>query len=283
MGNPLRVSRRWCTCTLNHFGAGTDQAAAGRKIRASPSRNLSHLPLEDNLNNQEIEKLHHSPDGTVDVHSIFYTIQGEGPFCGQASIFIRLAGCNLQCPGCDTDYTSGRKRMSVAILRAAVDELKQDEQPDAPKPLVVITGGEPFRQNITYLCKSLVRGGYRVQIETNGTLPPSPDLDPAVTVVCSPKTGKINEALMPRITALKYVVKAGLVVPRDGLPIRALDHTCSPSVAKPPPGFRGPIYIQPMDEGNVPANRRNLEAAKRSCMEHGHILQVQVHKVIGVE
>jgi 7-carboxy-7-deazaguanine synthase len=235
------------------------------------------------LNTQAIEKSEHSADGTLDVHSIFYTIQGEGPFTGQPAIFIRLAGCNLQCPGCDTDYTSTRKRMSVAILRAAVDELKNDEQPDAPRPLVVVTGGEPFRQNITHICLSLLRGGYSVQVETNGTLPPSPNLDPAVSIVCSPKTGKINEVLGQRITALKYVVKSGLVVPRDGLPIRALDHTCTPSVAKPPQGFKGPIYIQPMDEGRADLNRKNMEAAKRSCLEHGHTLQMQIHKMIGVE
>lgn len=235
------------------------------------------------MNTQGIEKSEHSPDGTLDVHSIFYTIQGEGPNCGQPAIFVRLAGCNLQCPGCDTDYTTNRKRMSVAVLRAQVDSLKEDEFPDAPKPLVVITGGEPFRQNITHICLSLIRAGYRVQIETNGTLAPSVDLHQAVEIVCSPKTGKINDLVAGRLTALKYVVKAGLVVPRDGLPIRALDHTCSPSVAKPPEGFKGPIYIQPMDEGRADLNRRNMEAARLSCLNHGHTLQIQVHKVIGVE
>jgi organic radical activating enzyme len=173
--------------------------------------------------------------------------------------------------------------MSVAVLRAAVDELKFDEYPDAPKPLVVITGGEPFRQNITHICASLLKAGYRVQVETNGTLAPSVDLDPAVQIVCSPKTGKINDLIAGRVTALKYVVKAGLVVPRDGLPIRALDHTCSPSVAKPPEGFSGTVYIQPMDEGRTDLNRKNMEAAKQSCLNHGHTLQMQIHKVIGVE
>jgi 7-carboxy-7-deazaguanine synthase len=236
------------------------------------------------LNTQPIEKSELSSDGTLDVHgSPFYTIQGEGPNCGQPAIFIRLAGCNLQCPGCDTDYTSTRKRMSVAILRAAVDTLKEDEYPDAPKPLVVITGGEPFRQNITHICISLLKAGYRVQIETNGTLAPSAGLPFEVEIVCSPKTGKINDGIAARVKALKYVVKAGLVVPRDGLPIRALDHTCSPSVAKPPGDYAGRIYIQPMDEGRADLNRRNLEAAKNSCLQHGHTLQMQVHKLIGVE
>lgn len=235
------------------------------------------------MNTQGIEKSDYSPDGTLDVYSIFYTIQGEGPNCGQPAIFIRLWGCNLMCPGCDTDYTSKKTAMSVAVLRGRVDELKIDEYPDAPKPLVVITGGEPFRQNITHICTSLLKAGYRVQVETNGTLPPSPNLDSTVEIVCSPKTGKIHDMVAARVTALKYVVKAGLVVPRDGLPIRALDHTCSPSVAKPPEGFKGTIYIQPMDEGRADLNRKNMEAAKQSCLNHGHTLQMQIHKVIGVE
>ncbi len=112
------------------------------------------------MNTQPIHKLDLSKEGTLDVHSLFYTIQGEGPHCGKPAIFVRLYGCNLQCPGCDTDYTSTKKPMSVAVLRAAIDALKEDEQPDAPKPIVVITGGEPFRQNITPLCIALLRGGY---------------------------------------------------------------------------------------------------------------------------
>lgn len=238
--------------------------------------------MNTHINQQPIEKLDLSKDGTLDVHSVFYTIQGEGPFCGQAAIFIRLAGCNLQCPGCDTDYTSTRDRNSVAILMARVKEMKEEEQPTAPKPLVVITGGEPFRQNILYLCRSLVREGFRVQIETNGTLPVPPELPAEISIVVSPKTGRIHSSFEGRISALKYVVRAGAVC-ADGLPTRALDHTAAPVVAKPPEGYKGPIYIQPMDEANQKSNKSNLEAAKISCLRNGHILQLQVHKLIGVE
>lgn len=235
------------------------------------------------MNTQDIEKLERSTDGTLDVHSVFYTIQGEGPFCGQPAIFVRLAGCNLQCPGCDTDYTSTRKRMSPAVLRSVVDELKNDEYPDAPRPLVVITGGEPFRQNVSPFAHSLLRGAYSVQVETNGTLAPPPDFPDKATIVCSPKTGKLSPGIVGKVAAFKYVLQATLVVPRDGLPIRALGHSCTPSVAKPYEGYHGPIYIQPMDEGNIPANRRNTEAAIQSCMNHGHTLQLQVHKIAGLE
>ena len=235
------------------------------------------------MNTQPIEKVVKSPEGTLDVHSVFFTIQGEGPHCGRTAVFIRLAGCNLQCPGCDTDYTSTRERKSVSVLRNEVLELIEEECGQAHKPLIVITGGEPFRQDISHLCKAFVNLGFQIQIETNGTLPPPAGMPEGIDIVVSPKSGKINEMTAELMTALKYVVKAGAVC-NDGLPTRALDHTCSPVVAKPPAGFpRELIYIQPMDERKAPANRRNTEAAKSSVMRNGYTLQIQVHKVIGVE
>lgn len=235
------------------------------------------------MNTQEIEKRDYRNDGSLDVHSIFYTIQGEGPHTGKPAIFIRLAGCNLQCPGCDTDYTSTRERYSPLKLRDEVLELKDLEHPNAPLPLIVITGGEPFRQNITTFCHLMINRGFHVQVETNGTLEPDEHLNPSVELVVSPKTGKINEGIARRITALKYVVRAGCMDRKDGLPIRALDHTCSPTVAKPPAGFKGVIYLQPMDEGNPHVNRKNADAAANACMRYGHTLQIQTHKVVGIE
>jgi 7-carboxy-7-deazaguanine synthase len=235
------------------------------------------------LNNQEIEKRDYRNDGSLDLHSLFYTIQGEGPHTGKPAIFARLYGCNLQCPGCDTDYTSTRERVSPLALRDRILELKTDEYPDAPLPLIVVTGGEPFRQNITPFCNLMLNRGFHVQVETNGTLEPDEHLDPRVQLVVSPKTGKMNQMIEKRITALKYVVRAGCIDRADGLPIRALDHTCSPVVAKPPVAFRGPIYLQPMDEGSPHLNRKNADAAANACKTHGHILQIQTHKVVGIE
>lgn len=232
------------------------------------------------MNTQPIEKLDLRADGALQVHSIFHTIQGEGPFTGRSAIFVRLAGCNLQCPGCDTEYTSKRELYSPRKLLQQIEDT--DEYPGPRKPLIVITGGEPFRQNLTPVCNLLNEQGYTVQIETNGTLPPSAGLHDDVHVVCSPKTGKINIAMQARIDSLKYVVKAGEVC-KDGLPTRALEHGAVPCVAKPPADYEGPIYIQPMDEKNIQRNARNMQAAVRSCMANGHILQIQVHKVANLE
>lgn len=235
------------------------------------------------LNKQPIEKRDLSKDGSVEVHSIFYTIQGEGPFCGTPAVFVRLAGCNLQCPGCDTEYTSTRKRMMPDEVSNAVFAL-------ATRGLVVITGGEPFRQNLKKLISKLVWSGYYVQIETNGTLEPAPvaygietSRRKGVYIVCSPKTGKIHPRIYQTACALKYVVEAGDVREEDGLPMTALKHTALPYPARPPADWKRAVYIQPMDSKDEARNSANMIAAVESALKFGYILQLQVHKYIGVE
>lgn len=206
------------------------------------------------------------------VHSIFYTIQGEGPFAGCPAVFVRLGGCNLQCPGCDTEYTEGAKMMSVSDIISSFHDSVD---------LVVITGGEPFRQNISMFANTLRVLGIKVQVETNGTLPPSPGLRESVAIVCSPKTGKVNKELLPRIIAWKYVGRFEELAEDDGLPVIALGHSAVPRLARPIGS--APVYLQPMDEQDSNRNRLNQEAVLASCLRHGHRLCLQIHKIIGVD
>lgn len=231
------------------------------------------------LNQQEPLRTDHDPEGALMVHSIFPTIQGEGPFAGTPAIFIRLYGCNLQCPWCDTDYTSTK-------MLDAADTIANDIQQKQPKhPLVVITGGEPFRQNITPLCRKLLTKGYKVQVETNGTLYPGDDFPWSdVTVVVSPKTGKIHPETALRATAYKYVLARGQVH-TDGLPKAALGHATGRRlhVARPPEGWDGPVYLQPMDAKDHHENWANLQAVVNSVLKHGrYIMGVQMHKLVDV-
>lgn len=210
------------------------------------------------------------------VNSIFYTIQGEGPFAGRPAIFIRLAGCNLQCPLCDTEYTN-RTKMTVSQIEEEVFALQE-------RGLVVITGGEPYRQNLNQLIKRLIYRGNHVQIETNGTLYQELDyfaMD--LTIVCSPKAGRIHPKLEPHITAYKYVATAqSLVNSNDGLPTHALEHPTAKGLARPKIINNRNIYLQAVDEQDPIKNKANLDAVVASCLKHKYKLCIQIHKLVGV-
>lgn len=107
------------------------------------------------------------------------TFQGEGPSIGQQAMFVRLSRCNLRCPGCDTPYTWDTRRFDLRehTVTASVDTVTAQVLA-APPPLVVITGGEPLLQqaNVIALAERLAAAGRRVEIETNGTIVPNPEL-----------------------------------------------------------------------------------------------------------
>jgi len=160
------------------------------------------------LNEQPIEKRESLAHPSLDIVSLFLTVQGEGPFSGQKAVFLRLAGCNLQCPGCDTNYTSGRSRKTYAEIIETISTFKSDFR--NKKPLLVITGGEPFRQRVELLINSMIDKGWIVQVETNGSFFPEGLLHNDVHVVCSPKTPNINRKWHDMQNFyLKYVIKHG--------------------------------------------------------------------------
>lgn len=241
-------------------------------------------------NLQDPEKIiREAASDTYQVQEIFHTIQGEGPFAGQPAVFVRLTGCNLQCPQCDTDYTSRRQLMSAEGIQEAV--MRKHE--GSPCRLIVITGGEPFRQPIVPLIEHLISHGlYKVQIETNGTV--RPDRSPGqydtllrlahrgdLTIVCSPKTGKVQATLQPLIAAYKYVLATDDARP-DGLPTRALEHPCSPYLARPHAGFTGKVYLQPVDVQDPEENARHMTYTAEMCMAHGYTLCLQMHKIVNL-
>jgi len=99
------------------------------------------------------------------INDIFWSAQGEGLNCGTSSIFIRLAGCSLRCPYCDTRAAwRGGREMSPLQVAAAVDELLAV----TPGARLVITGGEPLEQDLQALVRILRRRHCPVAVETNG-------------------------------------------------------------------------------------------------------------------
>lgn len=116
---------------------------------------------------------------TYRVNDIFYTLQGEGFFTGVASVFIRLADCNLNCSFCDTEFSSSME-MGLDDISETIGQYKAKH--------IVLTGGEPTLQADKDLIDMLHEEGCFVQIETNGTNPLPEGVD---WVTLSPKTDKL--------------------------------------------------------------------------------------------
>lgn len=133
----------------------------------------------------------------IQINEIFYSIEGEGLRVGQPTQFVRLSKCNLRCFFCDTEFD--------AYTEMTIDTIVEEVQRHKAN-WVCLTGGEPLGQNIIPLCHLLKENGYRIHIETNGTVDPEPELyDIIEHWTVSPKRPAIAPGLT-RITELKYVV-----------------------------------------------------------------------------
>ena len=98
---------------------------------------------------------------------IYKSVQGESSFTGRPCIFVRLAGCNLRCSWCDSEYTfTGGHKMSLDEVVAEIKKL-------APVKLVEITGGEPLLQEreLIPLMERLMAESYEILLETSGERP----------------------------------------------------------------------------------------------------------------
>ena len=98
---------------------------------------------------------------------IYKSVQGESSFAGRPCIFVRLAGCNLRCSWCDSEYTfKGGYKLSEDEVVTEIEKL-------APVRLIEFTGGEPLLQEreLIPLMQRLLASGYELMIETSGERP----------------------------------------------------------------------------------------------------------------
>ena len=129
---------------------------------------------------------------------IFATRQGEGVTAGAPAVFLRLHFCNLGCTWCDTGYTWNKKRWefwkepvdwaygeTAENISKAWDEKYEIEASGSEKRLV-ITGGEPLLQQRGIINLVNLLPGWKIEIETNGTIIPMPELQ-SCQINCSPK------------------------------------------------------------------------------------------------
>jgi 7-carboxy-7-deazaguanine synthase (Cx14CxxC type) len=206
------------------------------------------------------------------VKEAFLTLQGEGMQAGSRAVFLRFAGCNLwsgreadrataQCNFCDTDFVGtdgpgGGKFASADELAAHVEGVWGN---DKERRLVVITGGEPMLQLDHALIDALHARGFRVAVESNGTIAAVPGID---WLTISPKAGTD-------------------VVQRSGNELKLV----WPQTAVDPTDFEGwdfdHFLVQPMD---CPDLRASYDASIALAMARPRWrLSLQAHKVVGLK
>lgn len=206
------------------------------------------------------------------VKEAFLTLQGEGVQAGSRAVFLRFAGCNLwsgreqdrataQCNFCDTDFVGtdgpgGGKFASASDLAGHIEQLWGE---GTERRLVVITGGEPMLQLDADLIDELHSRGFRIAVESNGTLAATPGID---WLCISPKAG--TEIVQRSGDELK------LVWPQQGIEPADLEGW----------DFRN-FLVQPMDCDDGQAA---IDAAIALAMERPTWrLTLQAHKVVGLK
>lgn len=191
------------------------------------------------------------------VNEIFNSLQGEGYHTGMNCTFIRLSGCNLKCPFCDTQHLQFTTMSENDIVR----ECKKYRT-----KTIILTGGEPTVQPIEKLAKTLHQAGYFVCLETNGTNNNFSDID---WVTCSPKekfccNGQVK---VKKIDELKVVFQDDNYDYSKYLNIKATRY-----------------YLQPMDTGNKEENRRIVRHLIDYIKENPiWTLSLQTHKILDIQ
>ena len=210
---------------------------------------------------------------TYSVKEIFYTLQGEGLQVGMPAVFLRFAGGNLWtgreadratavCQFCDTDFVgtngvNGDKFSDAASLAAKVASLWPSQAHE--HRLVVCTGGEPLLQLDDAAIQALHQQGFRVAVETNGTIKAPAGID---WICVSPK----SDAPLNQVSGdeLKLVF---------------------PQLKARPELFEGLRFkhflLQPMDSAQ---QAQHTQAAIQYCLDHPQWrLSLQTHKIIGID
>ena len=192
---------------------------------------------------------------TLKVNEIFYSLQGEGGRAGEASIFIRLAGCNLKCDFCDTEYEKYTE-MTLKEIHTAIGKF--------PCKWIVWTGGEPCIQLCTdILCWFSVNGFYQA-VETNGSIYIPFGFD---YVTISPKLGMqrlldVSKEYRFNIDEIRAPFAIGKIIP-NVKDIPKVKH----------------YYLSPIFNGDK-MDQENLQFCIQYCLEHPEWkLSIQQQKI----
>lgn len=215
----------------------------------------------------------------LDVNEVFETVQGEARWTGTPAVFVRLQGCDVGCPWCDTKYT-WKKENQVPFSQMIDKKDASDSYASVDACLladwicetfrathIVITGGEPCDYDLTDLTNALCHKGRTTQIETSGTRVVL--ASPATWVTVSPKIGMPGGyKIMPEALNRADEIKMPIGKPADILRLK--------DVLLERPKMRL-VWLQPLSQSKK-ATKLCIEEATKN----GWRISCQTHKYLGV-
>ena len=189
----------------------------------------------------------------------FYSIQGEGFNTGKAAWFIRLGGCDVRCPWCDSKNTWNAGQYPLQPVDGIVSAIS-----DTPAVNVILTGGEPLMHNLGPICSALRASGYNIFLETSGTHPLSGGFD---WICLSPKK---HRSPLKEVADAAHELKA-VISGEDDL---AWAEECGRAV-----NDRCLLYLQPEWGGREKALPLIIEYVKRHPRWR---VSLQTHKFMNI-
>jgi 7-carboxy-7-deazaguanine synthase len=201
------------------------------------------------------------------ITEIFPSIAGEGLRSGEPTIFIRLTGCNLSCAFCDTKYSwQGGKEYSEEKILKTVRRIQRR----FPAGWVCLTGGEPLLQDVKSLVQKLKEEGFKIHIETNGTVYRSFGVD-WLTLSPKPQAYGFAKEFRTKANEVKLVVSKELTLDviqklRERFPVQT------------------PILLQPQSnrKWSMEMGIKLLKQALNLGIKNIKI-SVQIHKIYGLK
>ena len=217
----------------------------------------------------------------IKINEIFETIQGEATFTGQPAVFIRLMGCPVGCPWCDTKHTwvieDGKERLFADIF-TKVDEsdtycslsahdIVQVVMRRFKAKHIVFTGGEPALYDLREVTRLLNQYNYTTQIETSATH--EIRVSPKTFITVSPKVNmkggyKVLGSELKKADEIKYPIGRERDVDVLSSLIIQHDLTCQ-------------IWTQPISQG-----KRATDICIKACTNFNWRLSIQTHKFLNL-
>lgn len=196
------------------------------------------------------------------VNEIYRTIQGEGYWTGMPCTLVRLQGCDLGCPFCDTKYTWDPEGGTTMALEEIVEKVKGMH---FGYDIILLTGGEPAMQPLKPLVEALQRLGL-VHLETSGAYPV--DANPNWLTVSPKLPHGVASGVLGKSSEIKWLVGSEEDV------AALLQWLRNEDIGWDEPPF---ICLQPLSQDPLAT-----KIAYEACLKHGWRLSLQIHQYIGV-